>query len=159
MEDSKMKFAGCIAILIMALLLLPAHAGGNTLVIKSVQNGDTIEFEGGFTAHLTGIKVPSPNTQVGYKAFDFTKRAVEGKRVQVFTYTTDNTAAGIVYGKDSLPFVQIKYGEGYSTSLNELLLKKGYAKVNTKFLPEELEYFRDLESEAKRKGLGIWQRD
>jgi endonuclease YncB( thermonuclease family) len=43
-----------------------------------------------------------------------------------------------------------------SVSFNELLLKKDYARVDPKCLPEDLKHYMDLEKEAREKGLGIW---
>ncbi len=42
------------------------------------------------------------------------------------------------------------------TSLNEVLLEKGYARVDKEYLPDELKYYLELEKEAREKGLGIW---
>ena len=53
-------------------------------------------------------------------------------------------------------FVHIYYGKGMKTSFNELLLKKGYARVDTAYLPDELRHYLELEKEAREKGLGIW---
>jgi endonuclease YncB( thermonuclease family) len=53
--------------------------------------------------------------------------------------------------------VQIFYGKGFATSFNEVMLKKGYARVDAKRLPPDLKHYLDLEKEAKEKGLGIWK--
>jgi len=72
---------------------------------------------------------------MGYKIYDFTKRELEGKVVKLFTWTTDNTAAGIVRDKNDHAFVQIYYGKGMETSINELLLKNGYARMYAGTVP------------------------
>jgi endonuclease YncB( thermonuclease family) len=93
--------------------------------------------------------------KLGAAILEFTKRELEGKLVKVFTWTTDNTAAGIVY-ENGNAFVQICYGGDHSVSFNELMLRKGYARVDTTWLPEDLQYYRTLEQEAREKRLGIW---
>jgi endonuclease YncB( thermonuclease family) len=44
-----------------------------------------------------------------------------------------------------------------SVSFNEILLKKGYARVDREYLPDNLKHYLDLEKEAQEKGLGIWK--
>jgi endonuclease YncB( thermonuclease family) len=77
--------------------------------------------------------------------------------VKLFTWTTDNTAAGIVHDEEGHAFVQIFYGKNNAVSFNEVLLKKGYARVDPKYLPDDLGYYVDLEKEARTKGLGLWK--
>jgi hypothetical protein len=77
--------------------------------------------------------------------------------VKLFTWTTDNTAGGIVHDDKGYPLVQIFYGKGAAVSFNEVMLKKGYARVDLKYLPDDLKHYIDLEKEAREKGLGIWK--
>jgi endonuclease YncB( thermonuclease family) len=151
--------------MIMASALLvvcaPDAARGNTGTVEEVLSGDVVRFGESFVARLVGITVPPRDTAMGYRIYDFTKRELEGKLVKLFTWTTDNTAAGIVWDEEGRAFVQIYYGKvyygkGLETSFNELLLKKGYARVDMEYLPEDLEYYLELEKEAREKGLGIW---
>ena len=137
---------------------------GVMVIIKIVHAGDFIEFEGGFKAKLTGIKVPDKTTKIGYKAFKFAKNKLQGRKVKVFTYTKNNMASGIVYDEEGYPFVMIVYGRGKNSKkwkivFNELLLKKGYAEVNDNYLPDEFKYFHDIENKARRRKLGIWKSD
>ena len=125
-------------------------------MVKKVHRGDLVEFEGGFTARFTGLKAPALNEFLGSEVYDFTRREIEGKLVAVFTYTTNNLASGIVYDEEGYPLVQIKYGKNLIISINELLLRKGYARVDEKYLPADLEYFKNLEKEAQDYKLGIW---
>ena len=143
------------AVVALAMLIV-ASVAANTLTVARVHAGEIIEFEGGWKTHLTGIIVPSPRDPIGYQAFDFTKRRLEGKFVAVFTWTTDNTAAGIVHGEDGLPFAKVMYGEGRSIDIAALLLEKGYAQVDDDHLPEGYEHYREIEREAREKQLGIW---
>jgi len=143
---------------ITVLLLCPTSSMANTGTISKVLSGDLVQIGDSFKAKLTGIKAPAAmDSSLGYKIFDFTKRQLEGKLVKIFTWTLDNTAAGIVYDDDGNAFVQIYFGEDLSVSYNELMLKKGYAKVDTDHLPEDLQHYLDLEQEARDKGLGIWK--
>ena len=143
----------CIILLMLAISI---SALGNTGIIKKVLSGDLIQIGDSFVARLTGITAPPRNEVLGNKIYDFTKRTLEGQTVKIFTWTTDNTREGIVYDENGHPFVQIYYGKGMSVSFNEVLLKKGYARVDSKYLTEDLKHYIDLEKEAREKGLGIW---
>jgi len=144
----------------LVVLIIPSlsiSAIGNTGVVKKVLSGDLVQIGDTFVARLTGITTPPRNETLGYKICDFTKRQLEGKTVKIFTWTTDNTAEGIVYDENGYPFVEIEFLEGESLSFNEILLKKGYARVDQKYLPESLQHYLELEKEAQEKGLGIWK--
>ncbi len=142
--------------LLAFISIVAAPASANTLVVAKVHGGDLVEFQGGFTIHLTGIVVPNRNTQIGWEAYDFTKRRLEGKRVAVFTWTTDNTAAGIVFGEDGLAFAKISYGKGLSVDIAVELLERGYARVDPDHLPEGYDHYREIERRARDQKLGIW---
>jgi len=143
----------------LTILSLSISAVCNTGVVKKVLSGDLVQIGDTFVARLTGITVPPRDETLGYKIYDFTKRELEGKTVKIFTWTTDNTAAGIIYDENGHPFVEIEFLEGESLSFNEILLQKGYARVDQKYLPENLKHYLDLEKEAREKGLGIWQKE
>jgi len=144
---------------IFVLLLAAGVSGpvlGNTGTVDEVLSGDLVRIGDSFIARLVGIKAPPRNEIMGYQIYDFTKREIEGKKIKLFTWTTDNTAAGIVYDGDGCAFVQIYYGKGRETSLNEVLLRKGYARVDMEHLPDDLKHYLEIEKEAREKGLGIW---
>ena len=141
---------------LLTILAVWITAAGNTRTVTKVTSGGIVLF-GEFEARLTGLIVPGAyESDLGYKIYDFTKRELEGKVVKLFTWTKDNTAAGIVYDDEGRAFVQIYYGQDLKTSYNELMLKKGYARVDTKYLPDDLKHYLDLEKEAREQGLGIW---
>ena len=142
--------------LLAFISIVAAPASANTLVVAKVHGGDLVEFQGGFTIHLTGIVVPNRNTQIGWEAYDFSKRRLEGKRVAVFTWTTDNTATGIEFGEDELPFAKISYGKDRKIDIAAELLKHGYAKVNPDHLPEGYEHYQEIERRAKAQMMGVW---
>ena len=132
--------------IVAVLLLVVCAAGpvqGNTGTVDEVLSGDLVRIGDSFIARLAGIKAPPRNEVMGYQ-------------IKLFTWTTDNTAAGIVYDEEDHAFVQIYYSKGMETSLNEVLLEKGYARVDKEYLPDELKYYLELEKEAREKGLGIW---
>ena len=144
---------------LVAVVAIPAAA--HTLVVAEVSSGNLIEFEGGFTVHLAGISVPDASTPIGRKAHKFVKLRIEGKRVAVFTWTTDNTAAGIVHGEDGLAFAKIVYGRGLSekgsgTDIAAELLELGYAKVDPEHLPDGYDNYLEVEARARKQKLGIW---
>jgi len=148
-----------LMLMALTILSLSISAVCNTGVVKKVLSSDLVQIGDTFVARLTGITVPPRDETLGYKIYDFTKRELEGKTVKIFTWTTDNTAAGIIYDENGHPFVEIEFLEGESLSFNEILLQKGYARVDQKYLPENLKHYLDLEKEAREKGLGIWQKE
>lgn len=144
---------------VFILLSFPFSASANTGIVQKVLSGDRVQIGETFVARLTGIKCPPRDEKQGYKIYDFTKRELAGKTVKFSTWTTDNTAAGIVRDENGYPFVEIEYRKGEYLSFNEVLLKKGYARVDQKYLPENLKHYLDLEKEAQEKGVGIWEKD
>jgi endonuclease YncB( thermonuclease family) len=150
-------------IFLVAFVLMPAGpTAANTLVVAEVHAGDLVEIEGGFTVHLTGIVVPGRTTRIGLQAFDFTKRRLEGKRFAVFTWTTDNTAAGIVLGEDGRASAKIDYGNGLSndkgasTDIAAELLEHGFARVDPDRLPAGYDHYLEIEHQARNRKVGIW---
>ena len=105
---------------------------------------------------MTGIEVPDRHTEIGREAYDFTRRRLEGKRVAVFTWKTDNTAAGIGYGEDGLAFAKISYGKSLSTDIAAQLLERGFARVDPDHLPEGYDHYREIERRARDQKVGIW---
>ena len=145
-----------------AILIFAIAALANVGIVKKVLSGDIVQFGDAFIARLTGLRAPRLGEPLGREVYEFTLKELEGKQVQLATWTTDNTAAGIVYDEQGFPFVLIHYGpfsrdKGFELCFNEVLLKKGYARVDLKYLPDDLKRFVDLEKEAREKGLGIWK--
>ena len=151
-----------IAFIALALLALSTAGQANVLQVDDVRAGGIIVFEkNGFTARLTGLVVPGLEHRLGLEIWDFIKREIHGQRVRVFTWTTNNTAAGIVYDEAGFPFVTIEYGaigheKGTVKNLNEILLQKGYARVDEKQLPEDRQHYHDLQKQAQASQVGIW---
>jgi endonuclease YncB( thermonuclease family) len=146
-------------VMIMLIALCTAVAipsSAHTLIVAEVHSGSVVESEGGFTVHLTGVRVPEWQTQIGWKAYDFIKRRLEGKRMAVFTWTTDDTAAGIVFGEDGLAFAKISYGRDLTIDMAAELPESGYAKVDPGHLPEGFDHYREIERRAQEQNLGVW---
>jgi endonuclease YncB( thermonuclease family) len=140
------------------MLAFSASGMANTGIVQKVLSGDLVRIGDTFVARLTGIEAPDRDGVLGYKIYDFTKRELEGNTVKFFTWTTENTASSIVHDENGYPFVEIEYWKGEYVSFNEVLLKKGYARVDRMHLPENLKHYLDLEKEAREKGLGIWEK-
>ena len=140
----------------LALCLAGTYALANVLTVSRVHSGDMIEFQGGWKTRLSGIEAPAIDTPAGKQAHAFTRQQLEGKRVKVYTYTTDNTAAGIVKDEEGHPFARILFGPEPSTDINALLLEMGLAQVDEVYLPADLQYYREIQAKARAKKVGIW---
>ena len=152
------KIEKSLILIVWMIFSFPSFAQANTGIVKKVLSGDRVQMGETFVARLTGIKAPPRDEKLGNMIYDFTKRELEGKTVKFFTWTTDNTTVGIVRDESGYPFVEIEYWKGEFLSFNEILLKKGYARVDRKYLPENLSHYLDLEKGAREKGLGIWEK-
>ncbi len=152
--SKKLRDGSLAAAIVLAAALT---AAGNTGLVKKVLSGDLVQFGETWVTRLTGLRAPGLDEPLGQQVYEFTKRELQGKTVVLITWTMDNTAAGIVYDKSGRPLAQVFYGKGFATSFNEVLLKKGYARVDPDYLPGDLKHYLDLEKEAREKGLGIWK--
>jgi endonuclease YncB( thermonuclease family) len=140
----------------MLLTAASAAVAGHTLVVAAVHRGDVVELEGGWTTRLTGIRSPAPGEPFGTEAKKLTCRMVRGRRVAVFTWTRDNTAATIIRDGDGLPFAEILLGPDEDVDLAVELLERGLATVDEEHLPERLAHYRNVESRARAAGVGVW---
>jgi endonuclease YncB( thermonuclease family) len=145
-----------VAAVTVVSFLISAFAAASTRVIVRVHAGDLVEIAGGWKTRLTGISVPAPDDPIGWQAYDFTKRRLEGQTVAMFTWTTDNTAATIVRDDEGHPFAQIRFGRGLATDIASLLLENGLARVDLDHLPEYCEHYLEIERIARERGVGIW---
>jgi endonuclease YncB( thermonuclease family) len=157
-EPAMLKRREIMVVIALLLLVIPASAIANNLTVTKVLSGDVVQF-GDFTARLTGIKALPKDHKLGIGVYNYTKSELEGKIVKVFTWTTDNTAAGIVYDEEGRAFVQIYYGNDMDKSFNEHLLEMGYAEVDEEYLPEDLkERYYEIQKKARAKEIGIWSK-
>lgn len=161
----------CTGLLVAAavyVVALPAVVMANTATIEKVYQGDRLQIKGWEIVRLTGIIAPKLDENCGEEACQFTKQELEGKLVVMRTYTTDNTAAGIVRDAEGLCMVQIEYeGDSLSRSektkdapqlvdFNALMLAKGLARVDEMYLPTWLQHYKEIEDVAQEKKIGIW---
>lgn len=134
-------------------------AGANTQTVSVVHPGCIIEFGGGWKTHLGGVVVEPGTTPIGHQAYDFCKRRLEGRVVMFFTWTTDNTAAGIVYGDDGLAFAKVIYDRTFDSDIAVELLERGLATVDRQHLPDGCEHYLQIEEEARQRQVGIWEKN
>ena len=160
-----------IILILLAVGIIPVSVLANTATIEKVIQGDRIQIKGWEVVRLTGITVPKLEEPCGREAFELTKQELEGKLVVIATYTTDGTAAGIVRDAEGLCMVNIEYGgetrskgeiaegESKAVDFNALMLEKGLARVDEKYLPDHLQHYRELEKTAQENKIGIWQKE
>lgn len=126
-----------------------------TTLVERVVDGDTLVISGGDRVRLIGVDTPEtkhPNKPVqpfGKEASEFTRRMVEGKRVQI---QFDPGETKDKYGR-TLAYVYID-----GQFLNELLLREGLARamLNYPFSADAKARFRAAEADAKAARRGIW---
>jgi endonuclease YncB( thermonuclease family) len=139
-----------------AVLAATAGLAGHTLEVTAVERGDVLVLGGSWTTRLVGVRAPAPDQRCGREALAFTRTAVDGTVVGVFTLTRDNTAATIVRDPDGMPLAEIRCGADEDVDLAAELLRRGLAYVDDAFLPEHLAHYRDIERGARRSGRGVW---
>ena len=143
--------------ILLVLLLVPSPAEANTVDVVKVHSGDLIEVGDGFMLRLVGLKAPSLDDPNGQKAYTYLKDAIEGRKVKLFTWTTDNTAAGIVHDDDGNAFGEIWYGENYSIELNAEMLKLGLVITDPIHMPEnKADHYLKCEETARKNHQGLW---
>ncbi len=126
-------------------------------VVREVLSGDTVRLEGGKTLKYAGLAAPPLQSIVplvrkyGVDAKEFNEAAVRGKSIAIEwgpQIRDDlNNLLGYVYLEDG-------------TSLNELLLRNGHAKLRLQ--APNLKYggaFRKAELEARRAKRGLWKEE
>ncbi|MCB2201053.1 thermonuclease family protein [bacterium] len=142
---------------LLVVLLVPACTIANTVTIAKVHEGCLVEVEGGFMLRLTGIKVPCADEPHGEEAYTYLKDALEGKRVKLFTWTRDTTAAGIVRDKDGHAFGEIWYGPEFEYQINAEMLKLGLGIIDPIYMPDDkADEYKSCEDEARANHQGIW---
>ena len=136
--------------------------------VKRVVDGDTLLLDNGERVRLIGIDTPELHEsaklerdaqrskqdareiqEMGKRAYEFTKKLVEGKRVSLeFDVEKQDR-----YGR-LLAYVFLKDG----TFVNNEIVKQGYASLMT--FPPNVKYadsFRNSLQEARENKRGLWQ--
>ena len=136
------------AFCLLTILILPSLLWAWSGKVVGVADGDTITalHNGkGERIRLYGIDTPEKRQAFGKKAKQFTARMVYGKIVEVETKDVDR------YGRT----VGLVYVDGQS--LNEALIKNGYAWVYRRYCKMDLcKDWLDLESVARNGKIGLW---
>ena len=127
--------------------------------VERVIDGDTIHvrFEGKrYTVRLIGVDTPEtvhPTKAVQYfgrEASAFTKAALEGKTVLLQKDRTGDTVDR--YGR------RLRYVLLDGDNFNARLIRDGYAHAYRRFPFSKRTEFIQLEEQARRRGIGLWNR-
>ena len=143
-----MKQVTRILLTVVLVLAVIGSAQGNQRKIVKVYAGDLVEIEGGWKTRIAGIECPGCDKERAKQAREFAEKELKGKRVSFYTWTEDNTADGIVYDEDGIPFATIKYGSKQK-DFGEVMLEKGLAKVDPEHLPKDKKYYMELERKTR----------
>jgi endonuclease YncB( thermonuclease family) len=140
---------------IALLLALTTTSFANQRTIAKVHAGNLVELEGGWQSWLVGITTPALDTPAGQKALEFTRSQVLGKRVTFSTWTTDNTAAGIVKDESGIAYCTVEFGTP-RVDIGAMLIEKGLATVDKEHLPDYAMHYVGLQKKAMAEQVGIW---
>ena len=150
------------AILIAGLASLITSAQLDPIMarVERVIDGDTIRVRhqgNSYTVRLMGVDTPEtkhPTKTVEYfgrEASAFTKAALEGKTVLLAKDRTGDTVDR--YGR-LLRHVRLLDGDNF----NARLIREGYAHAYRRFPFSKRAEFIQLEEQARRRGIGLWNR-
>ena len=119
--------------------------------VKRIIDGDTLELSNGQIVRLVGVNAPNNNEEYEEKATEFTKKLIEGKKVNLEydAYKSDRFGRILAY-----VFIDNK-------NLAIELVKRGLARVTIYEKRKPLIYQIQLlqaQKEAKNKALGLWRR-
>lgn len=136
---------------------LTSIENGERKVIRVV-DGDTLVLSPNEKVRLIGVDTPEtkhpkkPVQCFGREATEFTRWMAAGKKIHL-QLDQANAATGHKdrYGR-TLGYVYLEDG----TFLNAEIIRQGYGHAYTRFPFRHLEEFRDLQREAREKGLGLW---
>jgi micrococcal nuclease len=118
-----------------------------------VVDGDTVVLDGEERVRLIGVDTPEtvdprrPVQAFGQEASAFTKRHILGRRVRLERGWERSDR----YGRTLAYVVR---DDGWS--LNEALLREGYAHALTRFPHPRLDAYRQLERDARTARRGLW---
>jgi micrococcal nuclease len=120
-----------------------------------VVDGDTLVLAGGEKVRLIGVDTPEsvhptkPVQRFAKKASAFTRELVEGELIRL-TYDWEPTDR---YGR-TLAYATLRDGR----VLNEVLIRRGYARAYTRFRFAHSARYRALEQDARAASVGLWAR-
>ena len=143
----------------LASLITSAQLDPIMAQVERVIDGDTIRvrFEGkSHTVRLMGVDTPEtkhPTKAVqffGREATAFTKAHLEGKLVALARDRTGDTVDR--YGR------LLRYVLLDGDNFNARLIREGYAHAYRRFPFSKRTEFIQLEDQARRRGIGLWNR-
>lgn len=139
--------------------------------VSEVVDGDTVDFEGGFTGTVRLLGVDTPETQAANAPEEFgledtreNRNCLEKKGVKATEFTENYTSGDkILISVDPASDRRGDYGrllayihaESSSESLNRLLLEKGLARVYVSDF-RKLKAYQEVEKIAREKDIGVW---
>jgi len=144
-----------LPILILFFLFCPVCAQDNNVYISEVKrviDGDVLLLVNGERVRLIGIDAPEMDTEQGEKAFEFTKKLVEGKRVKLEFDVQEKDE----YGRLLAYVFNIQFNE--NIFINAMIIKAGYATPMT-IAPNirHTNLFKRLYRVAREKKKGLWK--
>ncbi len=140
-------------------LITSAQLDPITARVERVIDGDTIRVRHqgkSYTVRLIGVDTPEtkhPTKAVQYfgrEASAFTKAALEGKTVLLQKDRTGDTVDR--YGR------WLRYVLLDGDNFNARLIRDGYAHAYRRFPFSKRMEFIQLEEQARRRGIGLWNR-
>jgi len=149
-RKSSVRLLIYLALIILLSLLFSQN---KVRVVSRVIDGDTIILGNGEKVRLIGINAPELKLDKKYKlslgknAKTYLKSLIEGKQVKL-SYDLQSKDK---YGR-TLAYVYLMDG----TFINAMMLRKGHAKILTKYPFTKKKDFLIYQEMAKSKSLGIW---
>ena len=143
----------------LASLITSAQLDPVTARVERVIDGDTIRVRhqgNSYTVRLIGVDTPEtkhPTQAVehfGREASAFTKTHLEGKLVALVKDRTGDTVDR--YGR------LLRYVLLDGDNFNARLIREGYAHAYRRFPFSKRTEFIQLEEQARRRGIGLWNR-
>ncbi|GAB4553559.1 MAG: hypothetical protein Tsb0017_05050 [Geothermobacteraceae bacterium] len=153
--------------LLFVLLLAGQVFAGPTGKVTWIYDGDTLKVEGIGKVRLLGIDAPEHEDSYRdrfYRRWNIPPRRLRAIATESLRFQIDTVKGKVVtlsfdreradkYGR-VLAYVTLPDGR----LLNRLLLQKGYATVFRRYDFRLKQDFLSAEAEARRAGVGLWQR-
>lgn len=142
------------SLLVFVLFTSAAQENQKAAAVSHIVTGDIVNLSDGSTARLLCVDPPEvthrgkPPEPFASEAIAFMRREFEDKRVRLDFDEQKDDGVGRV-----LAYI---YREGDGLFLNGELLKRGLARVDTRFPCKHLKDFQDFEREAREKKVGLW---
>lgn len=122
-------------------------------LVRAVLDGETIELVSGERVRYRGIRIPAPDGAgappfLAAAAAEANRALVAGRVVFLETDQPERDAAGVAWRyvfREDGSFVQAK------------LIRGGYARVDPDAPGRYQPWLTELEAEARRAGVGLWQ--